>query len=241
MTSFYLGVDLHLKRTYVILMDADGKILDKLRLKNQEVGNCLREEVPKNTHAVLEATRNWPFMYDLLSDHVDRVDLAHPKELKAIASAAVKTDQIDAGVLAHLARLNYLPVAYAAPAEIRDLRLWTRHRAWLIRQRTQCKNRIHAVLASYNHVSPVSDLFGVTGRSYLTEVLANGMRPASRRVVRDNLKLIDHLDQEVAALDEDRKLTPEQKQKVRLLQTVPGIGRVHAVTILAEIGIVRRF
>ena len=45
---------------------------------------------------------------------MSRVELAHTKEIKAIANAAVKTDRIDAGVLAHLARLNYLPTAYAA-------------------------------------------------------------------------------------------------------------------------------
>ena len=38
--------------------------------------------MPSETYAVLEATRNWPFMYDLLSQHVVRVELAHPKELK---------------------------------------------------------------------------------------------------------------------------------------------------------------
>ncbi|MBW8010011.1 MAG: IS110 family transposase [Chloroflexi bacterium] len=85
--------------------------------------------MPRETYAVLEATRNWPFMYDLLTNHVARVELAHPKEVKTIASAAVKTDRIDAGVLAHLARLNYLLTAYAAPKEVRDLRLFTRHRS----------------------------------------------------------------------------------------------------------------
>ena len=241
MSQFYLGVDLHLKRSYVILMDADGKMLDKRSLENSKMRDYLSEKVPPKTHAVLEATRNWPFMYDMLSEHVDRVDLAHPKELKAIASAAVKTDRIDAGVLAHLARLNYLPVAYAAPTEVRDLRLWTRHRAWLIRQRTQCKNRIHAVLASYNYVSPVSDLFGLSGRAYLEDIMAGGMRSAALRVIEDNMKLIDHLEQEIEALERDLELTPEQRDRVRLLRTVPGIGGVHAVTILAEIGDIQRF
>ena len=95
-------------------------------------------------------------MYDLLNKHVQRVDLVHCKEVKSIASAAVKTDQIDASVLAHLARLNYLPKAYAAPQEVRDLRQHLRHREWLVEQRTRAKNRIHAVLAGYNLVSPGS-------------------------------------------------------------------------------------
>jgi transposase len=73
-------------------MNQDGEIIDEQRLENTEVAGYLKQKVPQNTYAVLEATRNWPFMYDLLAEHVDRVELAHPKEVKAIANAAVKTD-----------------------------------------------------------------------------------------------------------------------------------------------------
>jgi transposase len=168
------------------------------------------------------------------------VDLAHPKELKAIACAAVKTDQIDAKVLANLARMNFLPISYAAPAEIRDLRLYTRHREWLVRQRTQAKNRIHAVLASYNRFSPVGDLFGEQGRSYLTEVL-EAIRPAAQRVVTDNLQLVDYLTRQIEALETDLALDEAQQQTIKLLKTMPGVGPVTATTILAKIGDIQRF
>jgi hypothetical protein len=76
MYPFYLGIDLHLKRTYVVLMNQMGQILDERRLPNGEMQEYLNETVPKDTYAVLEATRNWPFMYDLLSDHVERDERA---------------------------------------------------------------------------------------------------------------------------------------------------------------------
>ena len=60
-------------------------------------------------------------MYDLLSEHVDKVDLVHAKGVQAIVNAAVKTDQIDGPTLAHLARMNYFPKAYAANQESHDL------------------------------------------------------------------------------------------------------------------------
>ena len=37
-------------------------------------------------------------MYDVLSRHVDQVVLAHPKQVRAIAAAKVKTDKIDATI-----------------------------------------------------------------------------------------------------------------------------------------------
>jgi transposase len=197
--------------------------------------------VPKSTYAALEATRNWPFMYDLLNEHIERVELAHPKELKAIAAAVVKDDPIDSRTLAHLARLNYLPVAYAAPKEIRDLRTYMRHRDWLVRQRTQCKNRVHAVLAAYNLVSPVSDLFGAKGRQFLMTEAMQTLQPGAMRTIKDHLDLIDHLDLFIQALEDDLELTPEQNQKVRLLKTMPGVGPLTATIIVAEIGDIERF
>jgi transposase len=240
MYPFYLGIDLHLKRTYAVLMTSTGEVIDERRISNLDIEKYLKSTVPRETYAVLEATRNWAFMYDLLDAHVERVELAHPKELKAIASAAVKTDQIDAKVLANLARTNFLPTAYAAPPETRDLRLYIRHREWLIRQRTQAKNRIHAILASYNRMSPVKDLFGVQGRAYVDEIMAE-IRPTAQRVVSDHLTLINHLDQQVAALEADLTLSEADEQVVKLLKSMPGVGRITAIVILAEIGDIQRF
>ena len=240
MYPFYLGIDLHLKRTYAVLMDSTGKVCDERNIQNLNMKEYLKEKVPRETYAVLEATRNWPFMYDLLGEHVERVELAHPKELKAIASAAVKTDRIDAKVLAHLARLDFLPISYAAPQEIRDLRLHMRHREWFVRQRTQAKNRIHAVLASYNLMSPVGDLFGVQGREYVNVAL-KPMSSTARRVVIDNLKLIDHLTSEIEALEAEVQLSDEQRKTINLLKTMPGVGPINAIVILAEIGDISRF
>jgi len=180
-------------------------------------------------------------MYDQLSRHVERVDLAHPKELKAISAAAVKADHIDAKVLANLARLDFLPTAYAAPKDIRDLRMYNRHQDQLVRMRTQVKNRIHAILASYNLVPPVSDLFGVEGREYLEEVMEVKLRPAEKKVIQDQLILIDQLGEQIEAIKTEITLSPEQTQMVRLLKTVPGIGKVSANTIMAEIGDINRF
>ncbi len=67
-----------------------GHIIDERRILNDEVDAYLKEFVPQETYAVLESTRNWPFMYDLLSDHVDRVELTHPKEQHLIAKAVIK-------------------------------------------------------------------------------------------------------------------------------------------------------
>jgi transposase len=241
MYPFYLGIDLHLKRTYLVLMDKEGEVIDRKHLRNSDIAKYISENVPHETYAVMEETRNWPFFYDLIGEHVTRVELAHAKEVRSIATAAVKTDQIDASVLAHLARLNFLPIAYAAPKEVRDLRQHLRYRNWLVEQRGRAKNRVHAVLAGYNLTSPVTDLFGRSGREWIMEVAEEKLRPTSRYVITEMLSLIKQMDDQIKKLATEIPLPERLKPKADLLMTMPGIGQLISATILAEIGEISRF
>jgi transposase len=75
------------------------------------------------------------------------LQLAHPRQTKAIAAARVKTDAVDARTLAQLLRADLLPEACVAPRELREVRELLRHRIALTRLRTALKNRVHALLA----------------------------------------------------------------------------------------------
>lgn len=118
--------------------------------------------------------------------------------------------------------------------------MYTRHRKGLVEQRTQAKNRIRAVLASYDLASSMRNLFGVRGRELLTEILPQ-LRPAGKRVIEDHLTIIDNLECQIIALEKEIPLTDEQQQKIKLLSSMPGIHEVTAMTILAEIGDISRF
>ena len=89
MSEYYLGIDLHKSRSYVVLMDDKGDVINEGGITNDAMSDHLKESVPHDTIAVLEATWNWQFMYDLLSDHCEGVLLAHPQKVKMIAEATV--------------------------------------------------------------------------------------------------------------------------------------------------------
>ena len=83
---------------------------------------------------------------------------------------------------------------------------------------------------------------GLQGRSpWILPLVGGWLRPAAQRVVTDNLVLIAQLDERIQALLDEVELTDRQAELVQLLQTVPGVGRVTALTIMAEIGDIRRF
>ncbi len=78
----------------MVLMNNSGEGIDERRVSNNEINQYLEKNVPHHTCAVMEATRNWAFMVDQILHQVDRVEIAHPKELVEISPAAVNADRI---------------------------------------------------------------------------------------------------------------------------------------------------
>jgi transposase len=148
------------------------------------------------THVALEATYSWEWLAELLEEAGYDLHLAHPLRTRAIASARVKTDAIDAKTLAHLLRTGFLPEAYIAPRELRDLRELLRHRATLTRMRSAVKNRVHAILAKHGIAREHSDLFGKGGREFLD---ALALHDAPRRRLDSLMSLICDFDREIEA------------------------------------------
>ncbi len=107
---------------------------------------------------------------------------------RAIASAKVKTDKIDAKVLAPLGAADFLREVWAPDEVTRALRRRVAHRSSLVCQRTRLRNQVHAVLARNLIDAPVTDVFGQGGRRWLADVVL----PAhEREQVDSNLRLHD--------------------------------------------------
>src|SRR3954467_10378667 len=126
----YVGIDLHRKRSHVAVVDERGVQLLSRRLVNDpERFRELLGEVGEDARFALEATYGWEWLAgalggggaELLEAEGRELHLAHPLRTKAIASARVKTDAVDARTLAQLLRADLLPEAYIAPRELRDL------------------------------------------------------------------------------------------------------------------------
>ena len=129
-----------------------------------------------------EAAFGWGWLLRLLEDYGFDPHLVHPLRCKAIASARLKNDKVDAATLAQLLRADLLPEAWIAPAEVRQLRALLRHRAGLVRLGTQQRNRIHAVVADFGYDRSGSYLSG-PGRGWL----AGLDLPAVSREIVDRL------------------------------------------------------
>src|SRR3954471_17993130 len=158
--------------------------------------------------------------------------------VKGLAPLAAKTDRIDAWVLAELSRRELVPAIWLPDPGVRAERERARWRLHLVRHRTALKNRIHAILMTFGHPCPVSDLFGVAGRRLLAALALPEPWAAD---VAAALRLIDDLDEQIADCQAALRRRGGDHRCVPLLVTVPGIGPVLGHTIAAEIGDITRF
>jgi transposase len=193
--------------------------------------------LPPGTPAAFEAAFGTGWLVELLEDYGFDPHLVHPSRCKAIASARLKNDKVDAEILAQLLRADLLPEAWIAPPAVRQLRALLRHRVKLVRLRTLLRNRIHAVLADHGHGRPAGCWSG-PGREWLASL---DLPAASREVAGDGLALIDALEVPIDRLDIEIRQRARSDPRVRVLTQLPGVGPFTALVILAEIGDVSRF
>jgi transposase len=165
--------------------------------------------------------------------------LAHPKAVKGLTQTCAKTDKIDACTLAKLLAGGFVPEVWAVDEPTRVLRRRIARRAQLVKQRTHEKNQVHAILIrDLRQRPPTSDLFGVTGRGWLS---AQELPGDEREMVEACLRQIDFLTEEITRVDRTLAELALASPAMRRLMTLPGISFVTAAALLAAIGDVSRF
>ena len=128
----------------------------------------------------LEATGNTWAIATLLASRAGRVVVSNPVKTRAIAEAKVKTDKVDAEILAQLLAADYLPAVWLPDPATAALRRQVLRRAHIVRQRTRLKNQVHAILhRNLIPRCPAADLFGHQGPP-----LAGRAGPAAGRAGR---------------------------------------------------------
>jgi transposase len=237
--SEVVGIDLHRRRSVIVRQDRDGHRLGVRRIVNDpaelmvEIGKCGRDP-----EVVVEATYGWYWAVDALVEAGARVHMAHPLGVKGFAYRRVKNDVRDASDLADLLRMGRLPESWIAPPPVRELRELVRHRIKLVHWRSGLKAGVHAVLAKQGVHLPVSDVFGVRGRTLLAQAPLDA---PYRARVNSLCRLVDAVTWEV---DLAAKLIGQRlahDDGYRVIQQLPGVGPMLAAVFVAEIGDVTRF
>jgi transposase len=235
----YIGMDVHREFAQLAVVE-DGLVRDEGRIG--VTPEALREwatGLGVDDHVALEATGNSDAIANLLTPLVARVVVSNPSKTRAIAEAKVKTDKVDARILAQLLAADFLPPVWLPDERTRSLRRQVSRRAHIVRTRTRIKNQIHAILArNLCPTPPVSDLFGKTGRHWL---LRQQLPPDEAATVTALLRQLDFHGTELALVDRELAIEALGDPVVARLMTIPGVDAIAGISIVAAVGDFTRF
>lgn len=218
------GIDLHKRSLVIATLDASGAVVKRgaIRAHRSDVRRYFRSLSGPHS-AVVECTGSWYWLADTLRGLGVPLTLAHARQLKAIATAKVKTDAVDAHTLAQLLRADLIPEAHMVSPELRPYRDLLRTRLRLVQRRVGAKNSISRVLEKHNVPSPEE----LPPLPFLQATLFQDQVELLTQQIRQLEGLLGH------HIFDDPDLQ-------RLLR-IPGIGRIGALTLLLEIDDIRRF
>jgi len=234
-----VGLDVHRSFAQVAFFEnGTAKSGGRLPLEREKIVEFACAKLRTTDEVVLEATTNTTTIVKLLKQHVRRVVVANQIQVRAIAWAKVKTDKIDAAMLAKLHAAGFLPEVWCPDDETELLRRLVADRMQLVQHMTRLRNRIHAVL--HAHLIPVykGKLLSKAGRQWLA---AQPLEPDQRRVVQRHLEEHDRIATELSVIERDLASRGLQDPRLKRMMTVGGVNIMVAVSLLAAIGDIARF
>jgi transposase len=232
-------LDIHRVFAEAVMLD-EGKAVRLGRIgMTREHLEAFARTLTHDDHVVVEATGNATAVAEVLAPHVGRVAIANPRQVRLIAEARIKTDVIDATVLARLYASGFLPEVWVPDARTEALRRQVTRRMQIVRQRARLKTMIQSILhAHLVPPCPHADLLGPRGRTWL---LGQPLPPDEADAVARHLREHDRLSEDLRAVEREIARDALANPEAKRLMTVPGIDMVVAVGLLAAIGPVTRF
>src|SRR5213596_1678985 len=141
-----IGLDVHREFAQVAIWER-GQVGQAGQIATTpEALRLFADSLCEHDEVAIEATCNTYAIVRLLTGRVARVVVSNPQKTRAIAEAKVKTDKVDAEILAQLLAADYLPAVWVADEGTQARRRQVARRAHIVRQRTRLKNQVQAIL-----------------------------------------------------------------------------------------------
>ena len=242
-TEFNCGIDLHAREMYVCVMDRQGAKLVHTNIVGNDFAFFLKKIEPyrHSLTVVCECTFNWYWLADACFEAKVPFVLAHALYLKHITSSKNKNDRIDSEKLAHLLRANLIPPSYVYPSGRRPIRTLLRQRMSYVWQRAALMTHV-SMNQTAEGLTPVAK-GGHNRDVWIERILAQYDNPLHRMGVTCEMDMIRAYDTQIVKLEAEiiRQAKHHEGRDYQLLNTVPGIGPILAMTILFELDAIERF
>lgn len=238
--SLYAGIDLHANSHYLGIIDGQNKVVFRQKIANDlkktlSVLESFRSEL---RGVVVESTFNWYWLVDGLMDHGYRVHLANPSAIRQYEGLKHLDDERDALWLANLLRLGILPEGYIYPKQERPIRDLLRKRLQLVRHRTSHILSIQNMVSRSLGIRMTSNEVKGLDEGQVAELFKE---EALFLAVRSSVGVMRYLGEKIKQIEGVVKTRVKIRQEFEKLLTLPGVGQILGLTIMLEVGDIRRF
>lgn len=236
----YAGIDLHSSNSYIGVIDEHDRRLYSKRLHN-ELPCILQALEPYRDSlegVVVESTYNWYWLVDGLMENGYHVLLANPSAIQNYSGLKHTDDRSDAFWLAHMRRLNILPTGYIYPKQHRVFQDLLRRRLLYVNQRTAQILSLQSMITRNLGLSMSGNAIKKLTEQDVDKLFDS---PDLAFMALNNIETIDFLSRKIKKTENRVKPHVKLKKEYILLQTIPGIGVILALTIMLEVGDIYRF
>ena len=238
--ALWSGIDLHSNNSQLAVIDQERRPVYKRKLPNDlpTITRALEPFRAELRSVVVESTYNWYWLVDGVMEAGYRVQLANPSAIRPYSGLKHSDDVDDARWLAELAQLGILREGYIYPKADRPVRDLLRKRGQLVQQRTtnllSIQTQIQRSTAKRMTANDVKQLD--------VDTLGTPVNNADVGLaITSNLRVLQCLSEQIEVLERTVVERVKLREEFRLLQTIPGVGRILALTNMLEVGDIHRF
>jgi len=236
----YAGIDLHSSNNYIGVINSKDKRLYGKRHDNniKQVVKALAPFRKTLQGIVVESTYNWYWLVDGLQDAGHTVHLANPSAIQPYTGLKYTDDQWDAYWLAHLLRLGLLPKGYIYPKEERPVRDLLRRRLMFVRQRTTQILSLQSMITRQRGLNFPGSSIKRFDDPFIERLFDD---PYLVLLAKNEMATIRHLGSVIKKIESAVTAKVSLNNAFKMLLTTPGIGQILGLTIMLEVGDIRRF
>lgn len=239
--KLYSGFDLHSNNTYIGIKDESGKRIINKKIDNEPelILQAIDPYKKDIVGIVVESTYNWYWLVDRLMDEGYRVHLANPAAIQQYSGLKHGDDVSDAFWLAEMFRLGILPEGYIYPKELRPVRDLLRKRGHLVRLRTSLMLSLQGIITRNCGIKVSSNDLKRIREDRVTPFLAKNEDLQLAGMV--SKEAIDFFTHKIRQIENVVEAKVELTAPYNYLLTMPGVGKILALTIMLETGPISRF
>ena len=238
----YVGVDLHARSLYACILKGDGDVvLHRQAPTEPEAFLRLLRRYRADPVVACECLFCWYWLADLCEREGIPFVLGHAYYMKAIHGGKTKNDRIDSHKIAVLLRGGMLPMAYVYPRGMRATRDLLRRRLHFVRKRAELLAHFQNTNTQYNLPVIGKRVDKARNRGDLLEHF--GDHPDVQMSMAANLALLDTYDDTIHEMELylENCIRTDALAEFYLLRSIPGIGKILALTLYYEIHDIERF